>query len=678
PEGYTKEDADKAEIAEAKELQQRSAQRSGASTLAAPTDCMTYWPEWRYQVCGAIRVKYDSLGGPNSFLLWPTSNELVNPDGIGRRSTFNNGPIYWSPSGGAHPVVNHFFAAWQRNGWESGKLGYPTSDEIVNGDGVGRRQLFQGGTVYWKLNEAYYVTGAIRDRWGQLGSEAGWLGYPLSDETRLPDGTGYMNRFEHGVIYWHPSYGARPVGGGLLDKWTLSGYERGPYGYPVSDQRPRGSSFDQDFEFGTMGWPTDPVAAVGPGDEDIDVTVNGAPNSWSERAADAAVGLDTTTPPVALNQGLTLAACGQESCLTDNPGGASDPEDPNPSGPNTQTTFIPPWCETQSHDGVFRSYRKNSCMVRETGLAVHDARTGAQIGTYPLRITSGIITSHRDGVMEQEFRFGFGIPTGDVGAPKMEYRPRYSGYGSSAFNVSLASPPTGFGIAPSRTYVVVVTWKQQSMSDNAVENRVTNLDFWFANSDPNITQSTTATVVMSSARCDSTIKNSQGGWQQGCVFPAYTPGFVLSNSSHPIPVPEVAGHIARAQDSGLPGSRTRPLHRQADNTTRDINRQTACPRTGPKADGRRTNGRTCDEYPFASTTEGAASGGPGRSFNPNCHVNDFPAPVTAPTGYSVCMIDAAQNKRGGTYLGTFYGSQRVINQDAFYVQVSGGSLPPAP
>lgn len=87
PEGYTKEDADKAEIAEAQALKKRSLQR-GVSALAAPTDCMTYWPAWTVQVCGEIRVKYDSLGGSLSFLSLPTANDVANPDNYGRRQTF--------------------------------------------------------------------------------------------------------------------------------------------------------------------------------------------------------------------------------------------------------------------------------------------------------------------------------------------------------------------------------------------------------------------------------------------------------------------------------------------------------------------------------------------------------------------------------------------------------------
>ncbi|GGT53886.1 hypothetical protein GCM10010207_62400 [Streptomyces atratus] len=235
PKGFTKEQADKAEAMEAAllaESEGTGARPQAVSSAAA--DCQVYWPA-PYEVCGAIRDKYNEIGGPNSFLLYPTSNELTNPDGHGKRSVFQNGPIYWSADSGAHPVVNHFFAAWQRNGWEAGPLGYPTSDEIVNPDNIGRRQYFQGGTVYWRLNEAYYVTGAVRDKWGETGWEGGWLGYPTSDEVQLPDGQGRMNRFEHGVIYWSPDTGAHPVTSSVLDQWSRAGFEASAYGYPTAD-----------------------------------------------------------------------------------------------------------------------------------------------------------------------------------------------------------------------------------------------------------------------------------------------------------------------------------------------------------------------------------------------------------------------------------------------------------
>src|SRR5699024_12098248 len=77
PAGFSKANADKAETMEAALAGGDSEMR----TLAAP-DCQVYWPA-PYEVCGEIRDKYNALGGPNSFLLFPKTNELTNPDGIG-------------------------------------------------------------------------------------------------------------------------------------------------------------------------------------------------------------------------------------------------------------------------------------------------------------------------------------------------------------------------------------------------------------------------------------------------------------------------------------------------------------------------------------------------------------------------------------------------------------------
>lgn len=252
PEGYTKEDADKAEIAEADAIKKRSMQR-GASAMAAPTDCMTYWPAWPFQVCGEIRVKYDSLGGSTSFLLLPTANDVANPDNYGRRQTFGNGPIYWSPATGAHPVVNSFLNRWSVHRYEAGWLKYPTTDEILLPDG-GRRQEFQGGAIYVAIQNAIgsaIQNGPIRDKWNTVGGGApggSLLGYITGDEIPLPDGQGRMARFENGVIYWHPTYGAWIVRGGILHHWEFIGYEGGPLGYPASDEYVEDGAIKQLFE----------------------------------------------------------------------------------------------------------------------------------------------------------------------------------------------------------------------------------------------------------------------------------------------------------------------------------------------------------------------------------------------------------------------------------------------
>ena len=232
PGGFTKEQANRAEVQEAKE--QATQARSGIQIFAAVDTCRTYWPS-PFKVCGKIREKYDSLGGPQNFLTWPKSDELKVPDGVGRRNEFVNGFIYWHPNTGAHPITTHFSIAWSRTGWERGPLGYPTTDEFGLSDGIGRKQSFEHGHIYGSLAGLATIQGAIYDKWVQTGAEKGPLGYPTGDETKTPDGIGHFNSFTGGVIYWHPQYGSYSVVGAQQLIWDESGREKGIYGYPTSE-----------------------------------------------------------------------------------------------------------------------------------------------------------------------------------------------------------------------------------------------------------------------------------------------------------------------------------------------------------------------------------------------------------------------------------------------------------
>ena len=255
PGGFTKEEADRAEVQEAAEQQaeqDRAANPLARALAAAPINCTTYWPS-PYKVCGAIREKYDAIGGPTSFLTWPKSDELGVPDGVGRRNEFVNGFIYWHPTTGAHPVTTHFSTVWARNGWEAGRLGYPTTDELGLSDGIGRKQSFQRGHIYGSLAGLASIEGLIYDKWVATGAEGGPLGYPTADEAGTPDGIGRYNHFIGGDIYWHPEYGAHPISGTILLRWDSLGRESGAYGYPVSDAIPTTSIwYDQTFTGGTL------------------------------------------------------------------------------------------------------------------------------------------------------------------------------------------------------------------------------------------------------------------------------------------------------------------------------------------------------------------------------------------------------------------------------------------
>lgn len=208
-----------------------------------------------------IDSKYTKLGGSKSFLGKPTSDETSCPDGVGRYRHYAHGSIYWHPLTGAKEVHGLIRAKWAKLGWERSFLGYPKSDESDSGAGAkGRFGLFQGGAITWKhgAKEAFETHGAIRSKFGQLGWEAGFLGFPTTDETPTPDDVGRYNHFEGGSIYWKPTISAHEVHGKIRQYWATQGWEKNPnLGYPISDELPTHEGSEHrfnDFENGVVYW----------------------------------------------------------------------------------------------------------------------------------------------------------------------------------------------------------------------------------------------------------------------------------------------------------------------------------------------------------------------------------------------------------------------------------------
>ena len=112
-----------------------------------------------------------------------------------------NGSIYWTSATGAFEVHGAIRDKWAELGWEAGALGYPVSNETITPDGIGRFSVFQRGSIYWTAQTgAHEVRGAIRDKYAETGWESGALGYPVSDEYAVPGGR--RSDFQRGIITW--------------------------------------------------------------------------------------------------------------------------------------------------------------------------------------------------------------------------------------------------------------------------------------------------------------------------------------------------------------------------------------------------------------------------------------------------------------------------------------------
>lgn len=214
-----------------------------------------FWSAGGCTVGGAILAKYNAVGGAGGVLGACVTSELTTPDGVGRYNHFQNGSIYWTPSTGAFEVHGNNRAKWEALGWETGVLGYPTSDELATPDGVGRFNHFQGGSIYWTAAlGSHEVHGNIHAAWAQLGWETGALGYPTTDEQATPDGTGRFNRFERGNLYWTGATGAREVVGQIFLRYGDLGWENSALRYPTTGELATCGGRANQFQGGAIYW----------------------------------------------------------------------------------------------------------------------------------------------------------------------------------------------------------------------------------------------------------------------------------------------------------------------------------------------------------------------------------------------------------------------------------------
>jgi len=100
---------------------------------------------------GQVLAKYDSVGGPEGDLGFPTGNEadggLAPMSKVAGFAAADEPVIFWTPDFGAVIVRGAMNAAWAKLGGATGQLGAPTADQTESGDVV--TQKFSGGAISW-------------------------------------------------------------------------------------------------------------------------------------------------------------------------------------------------------------------------------------------------------------------------------------------------------------------------------------------------------------------------------------------------------------------------------------------------------------------------------------------------------------------------------------------------
>ncbi|WP_454789713.1 LGFP repeat-containing protein [Mycolicibacterium lutetiense] len=111
-------------------------------------------------ITGQLLEKYESVGGPEGDLGFPTAGE--SEGGLGpnsRISTFaaaDNPVIFWTPDYGAVIVRGAMNAAWEKLGGAKGALGAPMADQTEDGNVISQR--FSGGAISWDRDANKFTT----------------------------------------------------------------------------------------------------------------------------------------------------------------------------------------------------------------------------------------------------------------------------------------------------------------------------------------------------------------------------------------------------------------------------------------------------------------------------------------------------------------------------------------
>ena len=170
---------------------------------------------------------------------------------------FQGGAILWSPATGAQvSATGAIRTAYQGSGFEDGPLGYPRSPQICGIKNGGCYQDFQGGAILWSPATGAQVsaTGAIRTAYQKHGFETGGLGYPTGKEVCGIKDNGCYQNFQGGAITWTKSAGAHPTAGEIRKKWQSTGFESGVLGYPVADETCTAAKCTQRYQGGRIDW----------------------------------------------------------------------------------------------------------------------------------------------------------------------------------------------------------------------------------------------------------------------------------------------------------------------------------------------------------------------------------------------------------------------------------------
>ena len=170
-----------------------------------------YWSaaSGAHTVSGVVARRWADQGWEGGPMGYPVTDTVCGLADNGCFQHFQVGSIFSSATGGARRVWGAIRDRWAAEGWEFGAVGYPVTEEICGLRSSGCYQGFRNATVYWSpTTGAFALSGPIRDAWAAQGWETGKLGYPTSRMT-CSSTTSCTQTFQGGTASWTAGTGVR-------------------------------------------------------------------------------------------------------------------------------------------------------------------------------------------------------------------------------------------------------------------------------------------------------------------------------------------------------------------------------------------------------------------------------------------------------------------------------------
>jgi uncharacterized protein (TIGR03437 family) len=165
--------------------------------------------------------------------------------------------------GAAYVVTGALLARYDETGGPSGPLGFPAGDASPGGTQVFANGAALGGTP------VRLIGGGILTKWALLGYENGAAGFPLAEAgafSTFGANSGQHQRFSKGAIH-AATAGPRAgqaffTSGLILARYDALGGATGDFGMPTSDEFVTGAVHQQNFEGGNLTYAAGDAVAV--------------------------------------------------------------------------------------------------------------------------------------------------------------------------------------------------------------------------------------------------------------------------------------------------------------------------------------------------------------------------------------------------------------------------------